>query len=86
MNLLKATIVSRIILVVCSITVAPTWVTSPYVQADSHKIIDGDLCSCTTGNSSTPTAIMTFINAFSSQPHLGYGISKYEGKNDIEFR
>jgi hypothetical protein len=80
MNLIKTTLLCCIISVAYSITVAPTWVTSQYVQADSYKIIDGDLCSCTTGNSSTPTATMIFTNAFSSLPHLAYGISRYEGK------
>ncbi len=61
-------------------SVAPTWVTSPYVQAKSHRVINGDLCSCTTGNTSTPTATMNFANAFTLIPNLGYGISNYQGK------
>jgi hypothetical protein len=64
------------------VTVAPTWVTSPFVQANSQKIINGDVdvCNCPTGNTSTPTATMLFVTAFSAIPHLGYGISNYQGK------
>ena len=61
-------------------SVAPTWVTSSYVQANSQKVINGDLCNCTTGNTQTPTATMTFVTAFTLIPNLGYGISNYQGK------
>ena len=79
MKLMNLILVYSIIFV-RSITVAPTWVTSSYVQANSRRVINGDLCSCTTGSSSTPTATMTFVTAFSAIPHLAYGISNYQGK------
>lgn len=37
------------------IQVPPTWITSPYIQADHYNVI-----STKTGNTSTPTATMTF--------------------------
>jgi len=57
-----------------SITVAPTWITSTFVQAASHRIIN-----TRTGNSSTPTATMPFSASFPSAPNLGYGVIDYEG-------
>jgi hypothetical protein len=65
------------------VVVAPTWITSPYVQADSKRIINGDLCSCTTGSTTTPvpTGTLLFTTAFPSIPNLGYGISNYQGIN-----
>ena len=57
-----------------SLTVAPTWITSSFVQAASYKII-----STRTGNSSTPTATMPFSASFPSPPNLGYGVINYEG-------
>jgi hypothetical protein len=63
-----------------SVGVPPTWLTSSYVQADSKKVINGDLCRCTTGNTSTPTATMPFTTAFTNIPNLGYGVSNYQGK------
>ncbi len=63
-----------------SVPVVPNWVTSSYVQADSQKIINGDICSCTTDSSLTPTATMNFATAFTLIPNLGYGISNYQGK------
>ena len=79
MKLMNLILVYSIIFV-RSITVVPTWVTSPYVQANSQRVIDGDICNCKTGNSSTPTATMTFVTAFTLIPNLGYGISNYQGK------
>lgn len=61
------------------VTYSPSWVTSQYVQAASKKVIDGDTCSCVTGNSSTPTSTFPFPNAFPSTPNLGYGMSNYQG-------
>lgn len=61
------------------VTVAPTWITSNYLQADTKKVIDGDALGNTTGNSSTPNATFTFPNAFTQIPNLGYGISGYQG-------
>lgn len=63
--------------------VAPTWITSSYVQAASKKVIDGVACSCKTGNTSTPTATLTFVTAFSAVPNLGYGITNYQGKYEV---
>lgn len=48
-------------------------------------MIDGDLCLCKTGNTSTPTTNMPFTTAFLSIPNLGYGISNYQGIYFIEF-
>jgi len=59
--------------------VAPTWITSSYIQAGSKKIINGDTTGTTTGNSSTPTGTLTFTTSFSQIPNLGYGISGYQG-------
>lgn len=59
--------------------VAPTWTTSNYLQAGSKLIINGYACNCRTGNSSTPTASVTFATAFAQAPNLGYGTSSYEG-------
>lgn len=53
-------------------TVAPTWITSPFVKADWKKII-----STKTGNTSTPTGKLTFsAPAFATVPNLGYGVSQ----------
>jgi hypothetical protein len=60
-----------------TIQVAPTWVTSPYVQAASAKLING----VRTGNTSTPIVTMTFATAFTVVPNLGYGIIRYEGND-----
>lgn len=62
-------------------TFVPTWVTSPYVQADSKKLIDGDVTGNTVGNNTTPTASIPFTTAFTAVPNLGYGISNYQGKD-----
>jgi hypothetical protein len=59
--------------------VAPTWITSSYVQAASYKIINGDACGCKTNNASTPTASITFATSFPAIPNLGFGISNYQG-------
>jgi hypothetical protein len=56
------------------VQVAPTWITSTYVKASSNSII-----STLTGNSSTPSATLTFSSAFSAAPNLAYGILNYEG-------
>mgnify|MGYP000992947022 CR=1 FL=1 len=58
-----------------AITVAPTWVTSNYVKASSYLIINGTI---KVGSTQTPTATMTFSSAFSSVPHIAYGICHYE--------
>ncbi len=57
-----------------SLTVAPTWITSSFVQVASYKIIN-----TRTGNSTTPTATMPFSASFPSPPNLGYGVIDYEG-------
>ena len=80
MKLINLILVYSLIHFVRSVSVDPTWVTSSYFQANSQKIIDPSNCSCTTGNSSTPTATMNFATAFTLIPHLGYGISNYQGK------
>lgn len=68
------------------IQVAPTWVTSSYLQANSKKVINGDATGTTTGNSSTPTATVPFTAAFPSVPNLGYGISNYQGTPFLDLR
>lgn len=57
------------------ITVAPTWMSSPFVKAGQNNLIN----NVKTGNTSTPQATMTFSSAYSSPPHLAYGIINYEG-------
>ena len=56
------------------------------MQANSYKLINGDVCNCVTGNSSTPTATMLFVTAFTIPPNLGYGISNYQGNVVYKFR
>lgn len=58
----------------CLIQVAPTWITSHYIQADHYNVI-----STKTGNTSTPTATMTFAKQFQKIPNLGYGSAAYIG-------
>lgn len=55
---------------VLSIGVAPTWIASQYVQADTNSIIT----SSTLSTSPTPTATISFRTAFSALPKFGYGI------------
>ena len=57
-----------------SLQVPPTWLTSPFVQAAQN-----DVLSTLTGSSSTPTATLTFPNAFISTPNLAFGIINYIG-------
>lgn len=64
-------------------TIAPIWVTSPYIQAASKKPIDGDACNCAVGNNVTPTITITFATSFSIIPNLAFGISTYIGKIDF---
>lgn len=64
-----------------SISVPPTWLTSPFVQADTRYVIDSTLTGTPVGSSSTPTSTMPFVTAFSSIPSLGYGICNYEGND-----
>lgn len=63
----------------CVTLVAPTWLTSNYIQADSRKVIDDSITHNITGNTSHPNATLTFANAFTVVPNLGYGISNYQG-------
>lgn len=65
------------------IQVAPTWITSNYLQADSKKVINGDVTGTTVGNASTPTATIPFTTAFGAVPNLGYGISNYQGNDNL---
>lgn len=51
----------------------PKWVASNYVQSGSKAVINNVL----TGNTSTPTASITFHASFLDQPKLGYGILGY---------
>jgi hypothetical protein len=66
------------------IQVAPTWVTSSYLQANSKKVINSDITGTTTGNTQTPTATIPFVTAFTVVPNLGYGISNYQGNPYID--
>lgn len=70
---------SLFLIVVASGQFAPNWVTSNFIQTGFKKVIDGDSCSCKTGNSSTPTATLTFTTPFTVLPNLGYGITSYQG-------
>jgi len=61
---------------VLALQVAPTWTTSTLVQAGEKNVI------ATKSNKNTipiPSATMTFAFAFSSVPHLAYGMPAYEG-------
>ena len=58
---------------------APNWLTSNYLQTGFKKVIDGDLCGCKTGSTSTPTSTLTFTTAFTVLPNLGYGMTSYQG-------
>lgn len=58
---------------------APNWITSNYIQTGFKKVIDGDLCGCKTGRTSTPTSTLTFTTAFNVLPNLGYGMTSYQG-------
>lgn len=78
-----STIISLLLVAMSFAQVAPTWITSSYVQAASKRVIDGDACSCKTNNLTTPTATMTFVTAFPAVPNLGFGITNYQGKNYI---
>lgn len=80
MNITKVILICSFIKVISSLlTVPPTWVTSPYVQADHRRVINGDACNSKTGNNTTPTGTLAFPTAFASIPNLGYGISNYQG-------
>lgn len=62
----------------CIVNVAPSWKTSNYIQAASHKVINYVM----TGSGTTPKATIPFPNgSFSAIPNLGYGVSGYEGNN-----
>lgn len=68
----------QFISVLCfSISVPPVYLTSGYIQAASNKVINGDLCGCTKGSADRPIANIPFSSAFTTSPHLGYGISGY---------
>lgn len=60
-----------------SASVAPTWITSTYVQANSNKVINGGPVGSSA--SPVPSATMNFATAFTAAPNLGYGVSGYEG-------
>ena len=57
-----------------SLQVAPTWLTSSFISATQN-----DVLNTLTGSTSTPTATLTYPNAFSSTPNLAYGIINYIG-------
>jgi hypothetical protein len=84
MSMFKAIFIYCIVHIVKSITVAPTWIAAPEVQANSQRIINGDLCSCyrtsTTGSIPVP-----FNTAFSTTPRLCYGLSSYQRIKYIKF-
>lgn len=65
-------LLSLLVYLCSSASYAPVWVPSPYMQADSKKII-----TTKTGNTSTPTGTMPFSVPFSAIPNLGYGITSY---------
>lgn len=55
---------------ISTVQYAPTWLTSPYIDAGQYAII-----STLTGSASTPSYQMMFTTPFSSIPNAGYGIS-----------
>lgn len=58
------------------LSVPPTWVTSSYVKAGSFMVTTNVKISSGT----TMTVTSTFAApAFTTVPHLAYGIQKYEG-------
>ena len=61
------------------VTVPPTWTSSPFLQANTKRIIDGDACNCKKGDSTTSLTI-TFATAFPSNPRICYGLTTYQGK------
>lgn len=73
------------LLVLCnSLQVAPTWLASQYVKADSARIIDGYAAGHTIGTGTAPTATMPFPGtAFTQIPNLGYGITQYVGSDSL---
>lgn len=77
MHFLACVLIKLSIITQCQ--VVPTWITSSFVQAESKKIINGDVTGTATGNSSSPTSTMTFLTPFPTVPNLGYGISGYQG-------
>lgn len=62
-----------------SVGVPPSWVTNPYAQAGSRRVINNVL----TGNAVTPTATITFATAYTIAPHLAYGVADYEGDDSM---
>jgi hypothetical protein len=86
MNLLQFLLLFLVNIKFALSQVPPTWQTSSYVQAGSFKVVDYVTCSCSVGNTSTPTASTSFTTAFGAPPNLGYGVSGYEGNYYINFR
>lgn len=72
-------IISALVSLSLSIALPPIWLSSPLVQTDKKKVINGDLCNCKTGSNANPlpSATLTFISSFPSIPNLGYGLSGY---------
>ena len=59
--------------VASSLQIPPIWIPSPYIRADQNNLINYKK----TGNSSKPTATLTFPTPFTSVPNLAYGIMGY---------
>lgn len=58
--------------------VAPIWSSTSFVQADTYRIIDGDVKGKAT-NMTTPVNTITFATSFPGIPRLCYGMSNYQG-------
>jgi hypothetical protein len=77
MSIFKVMFIYCIVQIAKSITVAPTWIAAPEVQANSNRIING------VWRSSTTSITVTFATAFSTTPRLCYGLSSYQGRKYI---
>ena len=62
-----------------SVGVPPTWVANPYAQAGTRRVIN----NVRTGNAVTPTATIPFATAYTTAPHLAYGVADYEGDDTM---
>lgn len=81
MHLLNALCFFISIITASSLSVPPTWLTNSYVQADTNFVINALASGIPVNLLTTPTAVMTFANPFTSIPNLCYGICGYEGND-----
>ena len=62
-----------------SVAVPPSWVSNPYAQAGTRRVIN----NVRTGSTMTPTATIPFVTAYTTAPHLAYGVADYEGDDTM---